>query len=75
MSFRQVSDPLADSILKKRYNVWSIEEIKAWLVNYFKYPKQFTKIHKSLPNKTIAQIIRFFYLMKYAFRLKKCLRK
>ena len=74
-NFCRDANPVATAEAAKRATVWSIPEMRAFILGYFKYPKRFDKIEKDLPGKTYAQIMRFYYLTKNLFRLKKYLRK
>lgn len=73
-NYRKVQDSLAEHISYKSFQVWSISEIEIFLLTFFKIPKKFEEIKKSLPEKTVKEVVQLFYLLKYQFKLKKLLR-
>jgi Myb-like DNA-binding domain len=73
-NFRKINDSLAEHISYKTTQIWSIADISTFLLTFFKIPKKFEDITKSLPEKNLKEVIQLFYILKYQFKLKKCLR-
>lgn len=73
-NFHKVSDPVSEHLKYRSDQVWSIAEIKAFLIEFFKNPKKFEDIKKTMPEKTTKDLVQLFYMMKYQFKLKKMLR-
>lgn len=72
--FYRTEDPVKNHIDYKRYHVWTLDQISRFLEAFFKTPKKFEEIHKSLQEKNIKDLIQFFYLYKYPLKLKSYLR-
>mmetsp|Transcript_13053 Transcript_13053/g.24381 ORF Transcript_13053/g.24381 Transcript_13053/m.24381 type:complete len:412 (-) Transcript_13053:118-1353(-) len=73
-TFVPVKDPLAEHEAYKKTNVWTEEDIRAFLEAYFDMPKKFSDIQKFVCTKKYGQIVQSFFLMKYPLLLKKRLR-
>lgn len=54
-------------------NPWSNSECDVFLKKYLLYPKQFGKIATFLPNKSIEEVIRYYYKNKHRLNLKELL--
>ena len=54
----------------KRRNVWSLADIKTFLIELLKGPKRFEKIGEALPHKTAGEIVFFYHTFKKPLKLK-----
>jgi hypothetical protein len=59
-----VADPYEHYGLNKKPDVWTEDEIATFCRRYALYPKQFGRIAASLPEKTTAQCVLFYYRSK-----------
>jgi len=59
-----VADPFEHYGLNKKPDVWTEDEIATFCRRYALYPKQFGRIAASLPEKTTAQCVLFYYRSK-----------
>lgn len=73
-TYRKVNDSLKEHLIYKRSQVWEMSDISTFLTYFFRMPKKFEDIKKFLPEKNIKELIQLFYILKYQFKLKKCLR-
>jgi len=55
----------------KRKQVWSVVDIKTFIVELLKGPKRLEKIGESLPHKTSAEIVFFYHTLKKLLKLKQ----
>ncbi len=51
--------------------LWTLEEIRVFLIYYMTYLKNFKKISELMPNKSYIELVNFYYTLKYQFKLKK----
>lgn len=59
-----VTDPFEHYGLNKKPDAWTEDEIATFCRRYALFPKQFGKIAASLPDKTTAQCVLFYYRSK-----------
>lgn len=55
----------------KKRNVWSLSDIKIYLVELLRGVKKFEKIGEALPHKTAAEIVFFYHTFKKLLKLKQ----
>ena len=55
----------------KRKNVWSVQDIKTFIIELIKGPKLFEKIGEALPHKTASEIVFFYHTFKKLLKLKQ----
>lgn len=72
---RLVEDALAQERERKVQNIWTEEEKRTFIEKYLMYPKNFREIAASLPGKTTADCVSYYYTYKYTLNLKKLLRE
>jgi hypothetical protein len=72
--FYRSENPVKEHIDYKTKHIWTLEQIGRFVEAFFKTPKKFEEIKKALPEKSIKDIIQFFYLYKYPLRLKSYVR-
>ena len=66
-----VEDPeTAHNEYKNRIS-WSEDEKKKFVTKYTQHPKKFALIAKSLPMKTVKDVIEFYYVNKFSLSLKE----
>ena len=66
-----VGDPVSEFKDYKRRLVWTEEEKKIFVEKYTLHPKSFAQIAESFPDKTIKDVIEFYYLNRYRMNLKE----
>jgi hypothetical protein len=54
----------------KRKNVWSLRDIRAFVVNLLRYTKNMDKIGEALPHKSAQEIVFFYHTFKKLINLK-----
>ena len=54
----------------KRKHVWSVADIKTFIIELLKGPKRFEKIGEALTHKTAAEIVYFYHTFKKLLKLK-----
>ena len=54
----------------KKRNIWSVRDLKTFIVELLKGPKRFEKVGESLPHKTAAEIVFFYHTFKKLLKLK-----
>jgi len=69
-SFKLIEDPVDYEMEYKKRNVWSLKDMKTFLIALLKGPKRFEKIGEVLPHKTAREIIFFFHTYKKLLKLK-----
>ena len=67
---RLVTDPVMHAAQVDKL-LWSICEIKLFLEHFLISPKDFEEIALHLPNKSVPQLIQFYYDFKKLFALDK----
>ena len=55
----------------KRKHVWSVSDIKTFIIELLKGPKRFEKIGEGLTHKTAAEIVFFYHTFKKLLKLKQ----
>ena len=65
-----IQDPIQSFNDFKSRVTWTEEEKVIFLEKYRQYPKEFSKITESLPEKSIKDVIEFYYLNRYHMSLK-----
>lgn len=68
--FKLIEDPIAYEMEYKKRNVWSLKDIKTFVVSMLKHQKKMEKIGDDLPHKTPRQIVFFFHMFKKILNLK-----
>jgi hypothetical protein len=68
---RLCEDPVLEHQRFKRRIVWTDKEVRKFLEKYAEHPKQFRKIAKDLPGKTVKDLIEFYYLKRFELNLKE----
>lgn len=68
--FKLIADPLAYEMEYKKRNVWSLRDIKTFVVSILKYTKNMEKIGEALPHKSSKEIVFFFHTFKKLINLK-----
>lgn len=66
-----VADSMKTHQELEHINVWTEEEKKIFFDRYMMYPKKFMRIATSLPNKTTADCVKFYYLTKKQAKYKE----
>ena len=66
-----VADPVQEFKDYKQRLSWTEEEKKIFVEKYTLHPKDFALIADSLPDKTIKEVIEFYYLNRYHMNLKE----
>lgn len=54
----------------KKRNIWSIQDLKTFIIALLKGPKIFQKIGEMLPHKTAKEIVFFYHTFKKLLKLK-----
>lgn len=54
----------------KKRNVWTIKDIKTFIIAILKYAKSFEQIGEALPHKTSKEIVFFYHTFKKLINLK-----
>ena len=68
---RKIENSLQEYQNYKLTNPWTVEEQEIFLKRYLLFPKQFTKIASFLQNKSIEDVISFYYQNKLRLDLKR----
>lgn len=58
---------------RKMLNQWTNEEKTIFIKKYLAFPKQFGKIAQYLDNKTVPDVVEFYFTHKHTFNLKSIL--
>jgi len=66
-----VEDPIKEFEKFKNRTAWTEEEKAIFVEKYRLSPKDFDKIHEALPEKSIKEIMEFYYLNRYQLSLKE----
>jgi hypothetical protein len=66
-----IPDPVAVHLAFKTRGSWTDEERTIFLEKYGQHPKDFRKIRTALPEKTLKDVIEFYYLKRYELNLKE----
>ncbi|KAL0248681.1 hypothetical protein GEMRC1_003915 [Eukaryota sp. GEM-RC1] len=66
-----ILDPLADYFEGKRSRNWSDEDVLMFLEAWRQSPKDFDRISKALPGKSSFDVVEFYYLNKFKFKLSR----
>ena len=66
-----VNDPVQEYKDYKQRLSWTEEEKKIFVEKYTMHPKDFSFIADALPDKTIKEVIEFYYLNRYHMNLKE----
>ncbi|KAJ6250250.1 nuclear receptor co-repressor related ncor [Anaeramoeba flamelloides] len=72
---RLVTDPLQEFKKYENTDSWTDSEKRIYWENFRIYRKEFGKIQKSLPNKSMKQIINFYYLNKNSVQYRKSIQE
>jgi hypothetical protein len=62
--------PEEEHILFKKRVVWTQKERDKFVERYTQHPKRFRMIARELPDKTVKDVIEFYYLNRFALSLK-----
>ncbi|EGD82993.1 hypothetical protein PTSG_03629 [Salpingoeca rosetta] len=62
---RLVADPVGQHEILANVNAWTAEEEQTFLKRYMQTPKDFVKIAKHLPRKSVAECVLYYYRSKY----------
>ena len=54
----------------KKCNIWSLKDLKTFIIALLKGPKRFEKIGEMLPHKTAKEIVFFYHTFKKLLKLK-----
>ena len=65
-----VPDPVSEYSDYKYRLAWTEEERQIFVEKYRQHPKDFAKIADALPEKTVKDVIEFYYLNRYKMNLK-----
>ena len=66
-----VDDPLPIERERKQRNPWTEREKQIFVDNYIIHPKDFRRIAGLLENKSVNEVVLFYYLNKKALKLKR----
>ncbi|KAJ6248825.1 duplicated homeodomain-like superfamily protein [Anaeramoeba flamelloides] len=72
---RLTQDPLQDNFIFANLNKWYKSEAKIYWENFRLYRKNFSKIARQLPNKSIKDVILYYYHTKNSKQFKQCIRE
>eukprot|EP01103_Thecamoeba_quadrilineata_P012969 TRINITY_DN346_c3_g2_i1.p1 TRINITY_DN346_c3_g2~~TRINITY_DN346_c3_g2_i1.p1 ORF type:complete len:1091 (+),score=236.31 TRINITY_DN346_c3_g2_i1:398-3274(+) len=67
----QIDDVVRYDQEKKNQNPWTEDEKNIFLIKYLEAPKQFGFIKSFLPNKSLKEVIDYYYVNKRQLQLKK----
>ncbi|EAY13963.1 Myb-like DNA-binding domain containing protein [Trichomonas vaginalis G3] len=67
---RLVNDPVSEHHVYKQRVKWSEEEKNIFLEQWCSHPKDFVKIASFLPDKSVKEVIEFYYLNKNLYDMK-----
>ena len=65
-----IADPVAEHNAFKNRLVWTEEEKKKFLVKYAEHPKKFALIAASLPQKSVKDVIEYYWINRITLNLK-----
>lgn len=65
-----IQDPIAHEMEYKKRNVWSVRDIRVFIVNILKHTKNMERIGEALPHKSAKQIVFFYHIFKKLIGLK-----
>jgi hypothetical protein len=68
---RLCGDPVLEHERFKRRIVWTEKEVGKFLEKYARHPKQFRRIARDLPGKSVKDLVEFYYLMRFELNLKE----
>jgi hypothetical protein len=68
--FKLITDPIAYEMEYKRKNVWSLQDIKTFVITVLRYTKNIDKIGEALPHKSASEIVFFYHTFKKLINLK-----
>lgn len=68
--FKLIQDPVAYEMEYKKRNVWSLKDIKTFVISTLRYIKNMEKIGEALPHKSSKEIVFFFHTFKKLINLK-----
>ena len=54
----------------KRKNVWSLQDIRTFVITVLRYTKNIDKIGEALPHKSASEIVFFYHTFKKLINLK-----
>ena len=54
----------------KRKNVWSLKDIRTFIITVLRYTKNIDKIGEALPHKSASEIVFFYHTFKKLINLK-----
>ncbi len=72
--FKLITDPIAYEMEYKRQNVWSLRDIKTFVLNILRWTKNMDKIGEALPHKSASELIFFYHTFKKLINLKMQIR-
>lgn len=70
-AFKKILDPIRYDYEYKATDLWSIEDIKLFIIKYLSSPKDFDTISSFFYNKTTRDIINFYFNFRHHLGLKK----
>lgn len=73
--FKLIQDPIAYEMEYKKRNVWSIKDLRTFIVFLLKYCKNMEKIGEALPHKSSKEIVFFYHTFKKLIGLKKIIKE
>jgi hypothetical protein len=65
-----VEDPVKEHDAFRKRLYWSEAEVKMFLEKYSQYPKDFKRISMALPNKSVKDVIEFYFIKRIELGLK-----
>ena len=68
--FKLIADPIAYEMEYKRKNVWSLQDIRTFVITVLRYTKNIDKIGEALPHKSASEIVFFYHTFKKLINLK-----
>ena len=68
--FKLIEDPIDYEMEYKKRNIWSIKDLKTFIIALLKGPKRFEKIGEMLPHKTAKEIVFLYHTFKKLLKLK-----
>lgn len=69
-NFRLINDPLDYEMEYKRRNIWTIKDIRVFIVTLLKHNKRMEQIGEALPHKTAKEIVFFYHGFKKLLNFK-----
>ena len=67
--FKLITDPVAYEMEYKRKNVWSLRDIKTFVMTILRYTKNMEKLGEALPHKSASELIFFYHTFKKIINL------